>query len=119
MISVKPQMNDHFSIDHSQHNLHLNHYNNLNYFVSSLFSVGCEVHYNIVDLTYFDLFFISHSNEWESVCVYTHTHTHTHTQATSLGTPVQSNAIKCYSSAINSTFLKFIHFQFLLTLPER
>ena len=39
--------------------------------------------------------------------------------ATSLGTPVQANAIQYNSSAINSTLKKLIHVQFLLTLSER
>ena len=36
-----------------------------------------------------------------------------------LGTPVQSNSIQYNSSAINSSFLEFIHFRFLLTLSKK
>ena len=42
-----------------------------------------------------------------------------HSLAFLLGTPVYSNLIQYNSSALNSTFMKLIHFQFLMTLWER
>ena len=55
----------------------------------------------------------------DRLTVYTAAWDKLHSLATLLGTPLQSNAIQYNSSAINSTFTKLIHFQFLLTLSER